>query len=156
MSISVNVISRIVFSTVRSFLVTISEARQDRRGILKLPREENLSLEDLERIVRGEVAAVHAHLRRLHPNEPCVSFQKVPDAIVGLAYKDPHNPWPSMRRHPDMTGRERFGVLTFLNPLGGLTPGGHRIEGDELPFPFFANRFSGGGGCSPLTPLDFV
>ena len=43
-------------------------------------KEEDLGLKDLERITRREIAAVHAHTRRLHPNEPRVGLQKIPDA----------------------------------------------------------------------------
>ena len=51
-------------------------------------KKENLSFEDPERIDRGEVAAVHTHLRHLHLNEPCVGLEGVPDAIFGVAHTD--------------------------------------------------------------------
>ena len=54
--------------------------------------EVNLCLEDLDRIAWGEVAAVHTHTRYLHPNESCLGPQNVPDAVIGVAHKDPSPP----------------------------------------------------------------
>ena len=45
-------------------------------------KEEDLGLEDLERIVGREVAAVHTYLRHLHPNEPRVGLQEIPGALI--------------------------------------------------------------------------
>ena len=51
-----------------------------------LLKEEDLGLEDLERIVGGEVAAVHTHTRHLPP--PHVGLQKIPDAQIRATNKD--------------------------------------------------------------------
>ena len=45
-------------------------------------KKEDLGLEDLERILGGKVAAVHAHKNHLHPNEPRIKLQKTPDAQI--------------------------------------------------------------------------
>ena len=52
-------------------------------------KEEDLGLEDLERIVGREVAAVHTHPRHLHPNEPRVGLRGIPDAQNRAKNKDP-------------------------------------------------------------------
>ena len=52
-----------------------------------LLKEEDLGLEGLERIVGGEVAAVHTHTRHLHPNEPSVGLQEIPDAQIRATNK---------------------------------------------------------------------
>ena len=52
-------------------------------------KEVNLYLENLERIAWGEVVAVHAHPRHLHPNESRVGVQNVPDAVIGVVNKNP-------------------------------------------------------------------
>ena len=56
-------------------------------------KEEDLGLKDLERIVGREVAAVHTHPRHLHPNEPRVGLQKIPDVQIRATNKDPSPPW---------------------------------------------------------------
>ena len=55
-------------------------------------KKENLNLNDLARIVQEEVASVHTYPRNLYPNDPCVGLQKVLDAIVRVAHKDPGLP----------------------------------------------------------------
>ena len=55
-------------------------------------KEEDLGLNDLERIVGREVAAVHTYPRHLHPNEPHVGLQEVPDAQIRVTNKDPSPP----------------------------------------------------------------
>ena len=56
-------------------------------------KEDDLGLEDLERIVWGEVAAVHTNPRHFHPNEPRVGLQEIPDAQIRATDKDPSPPW---------------------------------------------------------------
>ena len=46
----------------------------------------------LLRIVGGEVAAVHTYPRHLHPNEPRVGLQEIPDAQIWATVKDPSPP----------------------------------------------------------------
>ena len=53
-----------------------------------LLKGEDLGLKDLERIVGGEVAAVHTHTHHLHPNEPRVGLQEIPDAQIRASSKD--------------------------------------------------------------------
>ena len=55
-------------------------------------KEEDLGLEDLERIVGRKVAAVHTYPSHLHPNEPRVGLQKIPDAQIRTANEDPSPP----------------------------------------------------------------
>ena len=45
-------------------------------------QEENLGLKDLERVVGEKVAAVPTHTRHIHPSEPRVGLQKIPDAQI--------------------------------------------------------------------------
>ena len=52
-----------------------------------LLKEEDLGFEDLERIVGGEVAAVHTHTRYFHPNEPSIGVQEIPDAQIRATNK---------------------------------------------------------------------
>ena len=103
------------FNTIRSFLATISptkipllskRASPHSVDLLLVTRnkgpptslfeaflkEEDLGLEDLERIVRGEVAALHAYPRHLYPNEPRVGLQEIRDAQIRAADKDPTPP----------------------------------------------------------------
>ena len=51
-------------------------------------KEENLSLEDFEWVIWGEV---HTQLCYLSLYELCVSLQKVPDTIVGVPQMDTTN-----------------------------------------------------------------
>ena len=53
-----------------------------------LLEEEDLDLEDLERIVGEEVAVVHTHTRLLNPNEPRVGLQEILDAQIRATNKD--------------------------------------------------------------------
>ena len=55
-------------------------------------KNEDLDLKDLQRIVGREVAAAHTYLRHLHPNEPRVGLQEIPDAQIRAANKDPSPP----------------------------------------------------------------
>ena len=55
-------------------------------------KEEDLGLEDLERIVGRETAAVHTHPRQLHQKEPCVGLKKIPDVQIRDTNKDPSSP----------------------------------------------------------------
>ena len=55
-------------------------------------QKENLGLEDLERIVRGEVAALKTHTCHLRPNNPRVRLQKIPDAQIRATNMDPGLP----------------------------------------------------------------
>ena len=47
-----------------------------------------MGLEDLERNVGGEIAAVHSHTRHLHPNEPRVGLQEISNAQIRATNKD--------------------------------------------------------------------
>ena len=82
-----------LFSLITNILVFVVEEGVTRNEgspnslALAFLKVENRSLQDLERIIQGEVAAVHTNPRHLHPSEPCVGLQKVPDVIVGVAHK---------------------------------------------------------------------
>ena len=55
-------------------------------------KEDDLGFEDLERIVGGEVAAVHTDPRHLHPNEPRVGLQEISDALIRATNRDADHP----------------------------------------------------------------
>ena len=55
-------------------------------------KEEDLGLKDPEKIVGGEVAAVHTYPRHLHPNEPRIGHQEICDAQLRAAEKYPSPP----------------------------------------------------------------
>ena len=55
-------------------------------------KEEDLGLEDLERIAGREVAAVHTHPCHLHSSEPRIGLQEIPDAQIRATNKDPSPP----------------------------------------------------------------
>ena len=97
-----------------------------------LLKEKNLGLEDLERIVGGEVAAVHTHTRHLHPNEHRVGLQEVPDAQISASNKDAGLPWCILKR------RRVFGpfvLLTNEQHIGTPLPGSLHQEVLGIPPP---------------------
>ena len=91
------------FSALGRLAIKVTQNEVSPNSLAKVSlMEENLSLEDLKRIVRENVAAVHTHPRHSHPNEFCTGLQKVPFLSLTVFFNSCYHPplWGACSRRP--------------------------------------------------------